>query len=115
VIDIDFIMLLHSRLHIHEGSFQFLAHKVVIIDFEMKKQVALMKTETVNTINEPNVEPFIKKAEVARRLQKTVRTVDNLMKRGILPYYKIGRSVTFKWSEIASQLAQTCRVSFRSK
>jgi len=60
-------------------------------------------------------EPFIKKAEVARRLQKTVRTVDNLMKRGILPYYKIGRSVTFKWSEIASQLAQTCRVSFRSK
>jgi len=32
------------------------------------------------------------------------------MKRGILPYYKIGRSVSFKWSEIEAALARTCRV-----
>jgi excisionase family DNA binding protein len=59
---------------------------------------------------EPGVELYIKKGEVARRLQKTVRTVENLMRRGILPFYKIGRSVVFKWSDIESHLAQTCRV-----
>ncbi len=55
-------------------------------------------------------EPFIDTPEVARRLSKTLRTVDNYMVRGLLPYYKIGRSVSFKWSEIEARLAQTCRV-----
>jgi predicted DNA-binding transcriptional regulator AlpA len=56
-------------------------------------------------------EVFIGKNEVARRLGKTIRTVDNWMARGILCHYKIGRSVVFKWSEIETQLAQTCRVA----
>jgi len=56
------------------------------------------------------VEEFIDKREVARRLKKKVRTIDNWMKRGILPYYKIGRSVSFKWSEIEATLIRTCRV-----
>jgi len=56
------------------------------------------------------VEEFIDKREVARRLKKRVRTIDNWMKRGILPYYKIGRSVCFRWSEIEAALARTCRI-----
>ena len=60
--------------------------------------------------NSVPVEEFINKAEVARRLKKTVRCIDNWMKRGILPYYKIGRSVAFKWSEIEVALARTCRI-----
>jgi excisionase family DNA binding protein len=55
-------------------------------------------------------EGFINKDEVAQRLKKTLRTIDNWMRRGLLPYYKIGRSVCFKWSEVESHLAQTCRV-----
>jgi excisionase family DNA binding protein len=55
-------------------------------------------------------EPFINKPEVARRLGKRVRTVDNWMQQGLLPYYKIGRSVSFKWSEVEAQLEQVCRV-----
>jgi predicted DNA-binding transcriptional regulator AlpA len=47
----------------------------------------------------------------ARRLGKTLRTVDNWMSRGRLPYYKIGRSVEFRWSEAQHHLAQTTRVS----
>ena len=62
----------------------------------------------------PAAEPFISKPEVARRLNKTIRTVDNWMSRGILPYYKIGRSVEFKWSDVESHLRQTCRVARRS-
>jgi excisionase family DNA binding protein len=56
-------------------------------------------------------EPFISKPEVAQRLGKEVRTVDRWMERGLLPYYKIGRSVAFKWSEVEAQLKQACRVN----
>ena len=59
------------------------------------------------------VEEFIDKREVARRLRKKTRTVDNWMRRGLLPYYKIGRSVSFKWSEVETHLGQTCRVCRR--
>src|SRR5262249_20673566 len=45
-------------------------------------------------------EPFIGKREVAERLGKTVRTVDNWMRRGMLPYYKLNRTVAFRWSEV---------------
>ncbi len=55
-------------------------------------------------------EAFINKPEVARRLGKRVRTVDNWMQQGLLPYYKIGRSVAFKWSEVEVALAKLCRV-----
>ncbi len=55
-------------------------------------------------------EPFITKPEVARRLGKRVRTIDNWMHQGLLPYYKLGRSVAFKWSEVESHLEQVCRV-----
>ena len=55
-------------------------------------------------------EAFINKLEVAKRLGKTLRTVDNWMNRGILPYYKIGRSVEFRWSEVEHHLALTARV-----
>ena len=70
------------------------------------------------TENETNptagtAEDFIGKPEIARRLNKTVRTVDNWMKRGILPYYKLGHSVVFRWSEVESYLHANCRVSFR--
>lgn len=70
-------------------------------------------TKETTAASDPTATPegFIGKTEVARRLNKTLRTVDNWMQRGILPYYKIGRSVEFKWSEIESHLAQTCRVT----
>ena len=59
----------------------------------------------------PAFEPFITKPEVARRLNKRVRTIDNWMQQGLLPYYKIGRSVSFKWSEVEQHLKQLCHVS----
>lgn len=59
-------------------------------------------------------EEFIGKSEVARRLKKTLRTVDNWMGRGLLPYYKIGRSVSFRWSEVEAHLAANYRVCRRN-
>jgi excisionase family DNA binding protein len=58
----------------------------------------------------PVAEGFIKKEEVAKRLGKTVRCIDNWMARGLIPYFKIGRSVSFKWSDVETHLMQTARV-----
>ena len=73
----------------------------------------MAETARANLTGQPLATPegFIGKTEVAQRLNKTLRTVDNWMQRGLLPYYKIGRSVVFKWSDVESHLTQTCRVS----
>ena len=63
---------------------------------------------------ETKPEGFIGKAEVARRLGKTTRTVDEWMSRGILPYYKPDRSVLFRWSDIEEQIVNKYRVQRRN-
>lgn len=70
---------------------------------------------TAQTVNVgPLPEPFIDKGEVGRRTQMRPRTIDDWMKRGLLPYYKLGRSVRFKWSEVEAHLAANCRVCRRN-
>jgi excisionase family DNA binding protein len=49
-------------------------------------------------------EGYITKEEVARRLAKTVRTVENWQRRGYLPFVKIGQSVLFRWSDVVAQI-----------
>ena len=61
------------------------------------------------------VESYIDKHEVARRLGSATRTVDSMMRRGLIPYYKLGYRVAFRWSEIQSHLVATCRVCPRSE
>ena len=66
-----------------------------------------MKTETLESTigNGPMpVEPFIGKCEVARRLNRSLKTVNNWMRRGFLPYYKLGHRVSFRWSEVLEHL-----------
>jgi excisionase family DNA binding protein len=51
---------------------------------------------------------FISKTEVARRLGKTARTIEHWMKRGVIPYLKLGKgrraTVLFKWADIEAHL-----------
>lgn len=70
------------------------------------------------TVPQPSVEnpePFLTKTEMGKRLGICQRTIDDWMKRGLLPYYKVGRSVRFKWSEVEHHLSETCRVSRRRR
>ena len=60
--------------------------------------------------SELHAEPFLTKQQVAQRLQKKPRTVDNYMKHGILPYFKIGRSVLFRWSDVQRHLESHYRI-----
>ncbi len=57
------------------------------------------------------VEALIGKVEVARRLNRDVRTINHWMKAGLIPYYKISRSVGFRWSEVEAVLRTRFRVN----
>ena len=61
------------------------------------------------------IELFINKLEVGRRTGMRPRTIDAWMKRGLLPYYKLGRSVRFKWSEVEAHLARTFLVARKGR
>jgi excisionase family DNA binding protein len=58
-------------------------------------------------------EPFLTKKEVAKLLGVTPRGLDNWMKRGLLPYHKIGRTVRFKAKDVERYLDDTCRIQRR--
>lgn len=68
-------------------------------------KVTLPTTRPLPAISDVVTEKFISKRDVARRLGKTIRTVDHWMKRRWLPHYKFGRTVSFKWSEVERRLA----------
>lgn len=57
------------------------------------------------------VEALIGKPEVARRLNRDVRTIGHWMKAGLIPYYKISRSVGFRWSEVETALRTRFRMN----
>lgn len=53
-----------------------------------------------------DLEAFIDKAEVARRLGKTTRTVEVWSKKGYLPFVKVGRSCLYRWRDIEARLLE---------
>jgi hypothetical protein len=55
------------------------------------------------------VENFITKKEVARRLGRGVRTIDSWKQLGLIPYYKVGKCVYFRWSEVQDAIARNGR------
>jgi excisionase family DNA binding protein len=80
-----------------------------------------MKTQSTevavpDSIQIPAGERYLSKMEVAARLGMTARTVEHWMRRGIIPYVKIGKgrraTVLFKWAEIETHLRKCFGVGF---
>ena len=80
-----------------------------------------MRTEIESNVGQPaapavaGFEGYIDKHELARRLGRTVRSVDTYMAKGLVPFYKLGRTVAFKWSEVDQYLQAHCRVGVRGR
>lgn len=72
-----------------------------------------MSETAVQKIEEARFEGYIDKHECARRLGRTVRSVDTYMEKGIIPFYKLGRTVAFKWSEVDDHIKAHYRVRLR--
>ena len=66
---------------------------------------------TQNQIVAIGVDGLMDKAELALRLKISTRTLDDWMRKGRLPFLKIGKTVRFRWSEVLAHLEHTCRVN----
>ncbi len=53
---------------------------------------------------------YLTKIEVAELLRLTPRAIDSWMARGLLPYYKIGKTVRFRLRDIQEHLQNNCRI-----
>jgi excisionase family DNA binding protein len=62
---------------------------------------------------EGRMQRLLTKTESAQYCQVQTRTIDNWMKRGLIPYYKIGKSVRFRIDDIQTHLDKNCRVARR--
>ena len=60
-------------------------------------------------------EGYIDKRRLAKQLGRTVRSIDTYMAKGIIPFYKLGRTVAFKWSEVDEHIKVHFRVCLRGK
>jgi hypothetical protein len=52
---------------------------------------------------------YLQKDEVAKRLNKSTRWVEQQCKSGVIPYIKIKRSVLFDWDEVIKSLGNFSR------
>ena len=62
-----------------------------------------MNTES-NTPGPPAGTEYVTKREVAKRLGKSPRTIENWVSQGILPCIKVQRSVLFPWADVQEAL-----------
>ena len=76
------------------------------------RRVKIMNPKSVNAQYGPEGQDLIDKPAVASLLGVSVRTVDSLMARGKIPYFKLSeRCVRFRRSDVLDHLAKTCRIA----
>jgi excisionase family DNA binding protein len=49
---------------------------------------------------------LLTKRNLAPRLKCSVRTVDEWMRKGRLPYIKVGKTVRFRWADVVAKLGE---------
>lgn len=69
-----------------------------------------MNTDTTKDGSEARAKYLDKRQEAARH-QVTVRTIDAWMKRGLIPYLRVGRTIRFDPVDVDATLRSRCRVS----
>lgn len=57
---------------------------------------------------------LLTKRELAQRLKKTTRTIDEWMREGRIPFFKIGRAVLFDWPEVLASLRANFHINGRN-
>ncbi len=53
-----------------------------------------------------STDEILEKPETAGRLKVSPRTLDEWMRKGWVPYLKIGKTVRFRWADVLEKLAQ---------
>jgi excisionase family DNA binding protein len=77
--------------------------------FEVGERVSMPKINDNSIMNKETkrddetviqFEPMVSKAEIAEMLSVSPRTVENWKADGVLPFYKLGRNVRYRRSEV---------------
>lgn len=69
-----------------------------------------MNDETLDPSSMDAGQEFMNKRQVARMFGATERTIESYMRRGILPFYRLGRTVRFHLDDIRNHLAENFKV-----
>ena len=69
-----------------------------------------MNNETLGPTSLNPGQQFISKHQVALMFGTTQRTIEHYMRRGILPFYRLGRTVRFHLGDIRNHLAENFKV-----
>ncbi len=73
---------------------------MLTLGVEMKLSTTLTQGQLISQ----SADEILDKRETAKRIRKSIRTVDAWMKAKKLPYIKVGRAVLFRWSAILERL-----------
>jgi len=63
-----------------------------------------MSTQLPPVVIDGASDELLKKRQLAARLQQSTRTTDDWMRKGKLPYLKIGKTVLFRWQDVLEKL-----------
>jgi len=63
-------------------------------------QIPTLENQTLDRASDG----LLTKRELAARLRKSTRTTDEWMRKGKLPYLKIGKTVLFRWQDVLEKL-----------
>jgi excisionase family DNA binding protein len=76
---------------------------------------SMITSLSINEAGVPNSGGYINKKQAAKWLAVSQRTLDTYMRRGLVVYYKIGRTVRFKLADLDEHLRKTCRIAGRGE
>jgi hypothetical protein len=81
------------------------SHHAIISKVEGKEIAPVGAVESKLPVQDGNdADCLLTKKELAQRLKKSVRSIENWMKLRYLPYIKIGHSVLFRWGDVIKAL-----------
>jgi len=112
----DQISFVLKKLKTEKAKIATLIEKVQEARFtELQKELdEIAKTSSVSSPHSPKhssgFDAYSKRGDVARHLNVSMRTVDNMMARKIIPYFKIGGMVRFKLEDIDRALEEKYRI-----
>ena len=68
------------------------------------EQMTKLAQNIAKELNNPTKQEFIPRIEAARYLSMHVNTLDPLLRKGIIPFYKVGKKIFLKRREILELL-----------
>ena len=81
------------------------SHRAIITKVEGNEIAPVGAVESKLPAQDANdADCLLTKKELAQRLKKSVRSIENWMKLRYLPYIKIGHSVLFRWGDVIKAL-----------